>query len=68
MLAQPDFADAANRRQRRPQLVRDVAGEPPHLLERRLEPAQRLVEHRRQPSHLVVRIVRPAAGRSVVPR
>ena len=32
--AQPDFADAADRGQRRAQLVRHVGGEPPHLLER----------------------------------
>ena len=36
--AQADFADAADRRQRRAQLVRHVGGEPPHLLERALEP------------------------------
>ena len=56
-LAQGDLADAANRRQRRPQLVGHVGREPPHLGERGIEPAQCLVEHRRQAAQLVVRIV-----------
>jgi hypothetical protein len=37
--------------------VRDVRGEPSHLLERFLEAAQCLVENGRQPSHLVFGIV-----------
>ena len=54
LAAQAHLADAADRRERRAQLVRDVGGELPHLRERRLEPRQRLVEHRGQPAHLVV--------------
>ena len=54
MAAQPDLAHAANRRQRRPQLVRDIGREPPHLIERRFETTQRFVEHRRQTAHLVL--------------
>ena len=56
-LAQPDLADAPNRRQRRPQLVRHIGCEPLHLPERRLEPAERVVEHRCETAELVVRVV-----------
>ena len=55
--AQPHFADAADRGQRRAQLMRYVSGKPPHLIERPLETAERLVEHAGQPAHLVVRVV-----------
>ena len=57
MLAQPDLANAADRRERRAQLVRHVGGELPHLLERRFQSPERLVEHHRQPPHLVVRVL-----------
>ena len=60
-LAQADLADAADRRQRRPQLVRNVRRELPHLLERPFQPSERFVEHRRQPPHLVVRDCPPAS-------
>ena len=57
VLAQADLADAADGRQRRPQPVRDVGREPPHLIERGLEPAEGVVEHRREPAELVARAV-----------
>ena len=56
-LAQPDLSDAADGGQRRPQLVRHVGGELPHLLERGLQPAEGVVEHRREPAELVARAV-----------
>ena len=56
-IAQRHFADAAHRRQRRSQLVRNVGREPAHLRERRFEPAEHLVDHEREPSELVPRVV-----------
>jgi hypothetical protein len=55
--AKTDFADAANRGERRPQLMRHIGGESAHLLERLFQAAQRGVEHGGEPAHLVVRIV-----------
>ena len=57
VLAQADFAHAADGRQRRPQLVRHVGRELPHLLERRLQTAEGVVEHRGEPAELVARAV-----------
>ena len=45
MLAKPHFADAAHRGERRAELVRHVGRETAHLLERRFEAPERLVEH-----------------------
>ena len=56
VLAKPHFADAAHRGEWRAELMRHVGREASHLLERRFQSPERLVEHRRQPPHLVVRI------------
>ena len=68
LFAQPDLADAADRRQRRPKLVGHVGREAPHLVERLLEPAERFVEHRGQPPHLVAGLHRDANGQVAGPR
>src|SRR5262249_33039917 len=51
------LADAADRGERRPQLVRHVGGETSHLLERGFETSEQIVDDGRQASNLVVRIV-----------
>ena len=56
-LAQSHFADTANGRERCAQFVRRIGGKPPHLVKGRLKPGQRVVEHGREPTEFVVRIV-----------
>ena len=55
--AQGDLADRPDCGERRPQLVRHIAREALHLLERLLEPFQGLVEHDGQAPQLVMRMV-----------
>ena len=66
--AEPDFADAANHRQRRAQLVRRVGREAAQLVERRFEPRERVVDDRRQPSDLVVLDSGPTGVRAAARR
>ena len=53
-LAQPHFADAANDRERGPQLVRRIGGESPQLAERRVQPREGVVDHRGQPADFIL--------------
>ncbi len=53
---QTGFADAANHGERRPQFVRRVGREAAQLVERRLEPRERIVDHGRQAADFVVLI------------
>ena len=55
--AQRHFADAAQSRQRRSQLVRRVRREPPQTLEALLQPSECIVEHGGKPAELVVWIL-----------
>ena len=52
--SQADLAYAANGCQRGPELMGDVPGKAAHLEKRRLEPPQRVVEHRRHATKLVL--------------
>ena len=53
-LAQSHFPDAANDRQRRPQLVRRIGGESPQLVERRVQARERVVDDRGQPADFIL--------------
>ena len=54
MLAKPHFANAAQRSEWRAELMRHVGREASHLLERRFQSPERLVEHHREAPHFVV--------------
>ena len=67
-LAEPALTDAANHRERRPQLVRRVGGKAAQLVERRLQPRERVVDHGGQPADFVVLIRHRQRARAGVRR